>query len=605
MKQKLNTGYSLLGIILCTFLLFCSFRISSAIENTINTEDGCLSCNGTATVISGKNVSCYDGNDGQASIIAAGFTEPIAYEWSNGATSTIIGDLSAGIYTVTVKDANGCTAIESIEITEPEKISVSLLDQSNVFCPGQNSGYIAVNASGGVQGYEFIWSNGANMPTLSFLPPGKYEVTLSDANDCTDVLSVEITEEPDDQPPMAIAAGLSISLDANGKASVTTPMIDGGSFDNCGIDTLFLNKYQFDCDDVGANTILLTVIDKAGHVATDTSVLFVLDNIPPVISCPGNIVIPDGNCKTPVNYTLPTATDNCSNLTLYLLSGLPSGAIGPMGTTEVTWGADDNNGNTVFCTFTVTVESDLKTTTTFTQPDCYGFEDATATSLPSGGAPPYGFEWNDPDNQLTQVANNLKAGIYSVTVTDSLGCIASNSVIILEPDPIQIQVDQMLPEEGNSQNGAISVSVTGGTSGLFTYEWILNGVFFSNQEDISGLSAGKYVLRATDQTLCTVVDTMVLEKLTGTRNFDLERNISVQPNPTAGICYLQFDLPGNPEVRFQLFDVTGRPFGPEQFSVFSGKTFQLDFSKDIPGIYWLRIFVDDKMALKKIVLRND
>ena len=572
----------------------CTFTGCSTVS-----QFGCL---GTATVISGENVSCFGGNTGMATILATGFNDPVSYTWSNGGTGTSIGGLTAGIYSVSVMDASGCTGTEEIEITEPEELSLSLISKTDVACAGQNTGAISVNASGGTSGYFFSWSNGGNTPTITFLPAGVYEVTLSDANNCNTTLSVEIEVEPDNEPPVPIAAGLSISLNTNGQAFITTQMIDGGSFDNCGIDTTFLDVYQFDCNNVGENIILLSPIDNAGNTASDTTVIFVLDNIPPTISCPDNIVVPDGNCETPVNYATPSASDNCNNLTLFLLAGYPSGAIYPAGVTEVTWGADDNNGNTVFCTFSITVESNFVAETSFTEPDCFGFEDGTATVTPSGGVSPYGYEWNDPANQLTQTATGLKAGVYHVTVTDSEGCITVDSVEVTQPDPIVILVDQLTPETGNSMDGAVSVSITGGVGGIFTLEWTHNGTFFSSEEDISGLSAGKYILKVTDQTFCTVIDTITVEKLTKTTEPGHEYHISLQPNPASGQCFLHVGLAHPASVSFQLFDLTGRPLWPEQREQVLDKTFSLDLSDAAPGIYLLRIIVDDKTMVKKLAV---
>ena len=559
-------------------------------------------CIGTTTVISGEHVTCFGGNDGLASLIATGFASPLTYKWSNGGTGATIGNLAAGVYSVTVTDANGCTGMEEIEITEPEELALQLLNQNNVTCAGDNTGAISVNGTGGIPGYTFSWSNGANTPTISFLSAGIYEVTLSDSKNCTTTMSFEIEVSPDTIPPVALASGLSLSLNANGEAFVTTQMLDGGSFDNCHIDTIFLSAYQFGCDDIGENFILLTVVDGAGNSASDTAAVFIVDNVLPVITCPANIVIPDGNCETPVIYETPLATDNCDNVTAFLLAGFPSGGIFPAGTTVITWGADDNNGNTVFCTFSVTVETDFKAVTSFTAPSCFGFKDATATATPNGGIPPYGYEWNDPAHQLTQTATGLAAGVYQVTITDSEGCITVGTIEITEPEPVLITVDQVLPEMSNNMDGAVSITVTGGNGSPFTYEWTYNGAFFSNEEDLTGLSAGTYVLHATDPMFCTATDTIEVEKLTGIFDPYPEDRINLFPNPAAGQSFLRFDLLKTSEVSFQIFDLTGRPLWPEQQEQVLIKTFRLDLTDTAPGIYLLRIRVDEKVMLKKVVV---
>jgi len=108
---------------------------------------------------------------------------------------------------------------------------------------------------------------------------------------------------------------------------------------------------------VGTTVVTWRAIDGAGRSATCTFAVTVTDNTPPTISCPPNIVQnnPPNACNTPVNYTTPTATDNCGVNAVYLLTGLVSGSAFPLGTTAVTWRAADNNGASSACTFTVTV----------------------------------------------------------------------------------------------------------------------------------------------------------------------------------------------------------------------------------------------------------
>ena len=108
----------------------------------------------------------------------------------NGQT---ISSLSPGTYTATATDANNCTQIESITISEPNPIVINI-SQSNILCNGENNGTAGANGSGGSGNISYTWSNGISGANLSNLIAGVYTVTATDANNCTQTESVTISE---------------------------------------------------------------------------------------------------------------------------------------------------------------------------------------------------------------------------------------------------------------------------------------------------------------------------------------------------------------------------------------------------------------------------
>ena len=127
--------------------------------------------------------------------------------------------------------------------------------------------------------------------------------------------------------------------------------------DNCGVDTVTVSPSTFDCSNVGANTVTVTVTDVNGNISTCTAIVTVEDNLAPAVTCPADIIVSNdlGFCDAVVDFT-PTATDNCSGTTI---SSVPaSGSVFPLGTTTVTVTATDAAGNIDVCTFDVTVNDD-------------------------------------------------------------------------------------------------------------------------------------------------------------------------------------------------------------------------------------------------------
>ncbi|MEL6837619.1 MAG: SprB repeat-containing protein, partial [Bacteroidota bacterium] len=154
-----------------------SFTIGEPTELTIdaggtNRED--VDCNGAAT--------------GSIDLLVEGGTAPYTYNWSTGQTSEDVSNLTAGTYDVTVTDANDCTDSASFTITEPTSLSIDVAGTTteDADCNGATTGSIDLVVNGGTPPYTYNWSNGATTQDISNLAAGTYDVTVTDANDCTD-----------------------------------------------------------------------------------------------------------------------------------------------------------------------------------------------------------------------------------------------------------------------------------------------------------------------------------------------------------------------------------------------------------------------------------
>jgi uncharacterized protein (TIGR02145 family) len=128
-----------------------------------------------------KDVTCKGSADGEIDLIIEGGTQPYSFQWSNGATSEDISNLSGGKYSVTVTDANNYEfVIKNINIYEPELLFNIVT--KNVTCNGYNDGEINITIIGGCQPFNFQWSNGETTEDISSLSGGNYSVRVTDAN---------------------------------------------------------------------------------------------------------------------------------------------------------------------------------------------------------------------------------------------------------------------------------------------------------------------------------------------------------------------------------------------------------------------------------------
>ena len=200
-------------------------------------------------------------------------------------------------------------------------------------------------------------------------------------------------------------------------AAVDGLIIDNGSSDNCGIDTIVASQVDFTCADVGDNTVTLTITDVNGNVSMCSTVVTVEDTTPVMItSGPVDIFTGTGpsagNCETVVNYDPVTAgsfvidDDNCfdtSTVTVAQTGGLGAGASFPVGTTVEEYTLTDASGNETVYTFEVTI-----TDTTLPVIDCPG-----DLIVSDGGTGLYTIE-----DYTTSVTDNCSAGADLVVTQD-------------------------------------------------------------------------------------------------------------------------------------------------------------------------------------------
>ncbi|MFD2528027.1 SprB repeat-containing protein, partial [Flavihumibacter stibioxidans] len=148
-------------------------------EKTIEVTQDIQTLTITPTV---TNTTCT-GSTGAVEINVTGGTAPYTYEWNTGATTKDLSNLATGTYTVTVTDANGCTATLDVPVATDD-VTLTITELITVaICTAEN-GAIDVSVEGGTAPYTYSWNTGSTDEDLTNLAPGSYTVTITDANGC-------------------------------------------------------------------------------------------------------------------------------------------------------------------------------------------------------------------------------------------------------------------------------------------------------------------------------------------------------------------------------------------------------------------------------------
>jgi hypothetical protein len=142
------------------------------------------------TIHNSSQTTCFGDNDGWAVVMPSGGTGNYSYLWSNGANTQQISNLAGGLYTVTVSDGSS-TLISQAIITEPTPLSIDIYTENNP-CGEVADGEATATVAGGTPPYTYTWSNGSNLPFISLVEPGYYQLTVTDANGCIDVAGTNI-----------------------------------------------------------------------------------------------------------------------------------------------------------------------------------------------------------------------------------------------------------------------------------------------------------------------------------------------------------------------------------------------------------------------------
>lgn len=447
------------------------------------------------------DVLCFGGSDGSIDVIVTGGVLPYSFQWSNSLglipdTTQSIANKPAETYTIVVTDENSCTATNTAIITQPAAPLTSSLTGTDVLCFGGNDGTADLEVTGGTPPYSYFWSNATSTEDQNALFAGTYDVLVVDFNACETQNSITIN-----QPLAPITSGIAITNvrcfgESNGVADLS---VAGGTppYRYSWVNSDFVLSVTLqDLINFPADTFTVSIMDTNACVLKDTAII----TQPPLleiflvgtdVKCYGDnsgaidLTITGGTTPYAVQWSNGAVTEDLTSI----VSGIYKVTV-----------TDANNCIEIDSIEIIQPDRPLSSVSETINATCFGDNDGRLLIVVDGGTAPYYYLWSN--GNTTRLVEELLAGFYEVTVTDTNGCVLLDTFEVKQPDKIELPAIITDVTCYGFSDGIIDVDVLGGTP-PFRYNWA-NADFNISviTQDLFSIPTDTFTLEVTDSNAC-------------------------------------------------------------------------------------------------------
>ncbi len=552
--------------------------------------------------------------NGSIDITISGGTTPYTYAWSdaNGTlteTTNILSGIGAGTYTVLITDANGCQVQGTYTVTEPDALSVTIQEINSILCNQDASASIQATPAGGIAPYTYQWYNSNNNTTvigtaqlIENLDVGSYYVIVQDANNNT-IQSTTLTITEPDVLIVNLSADFVLCGDGN-DWEIQTSVIGGTApytyLWNTGETTAILSNKL-------AGDYSVTVLDANGCEAQATISLIP----PPTLETSVTTVDPtcfagnDGSINVSVTggtapYTYLWSTSATTNSINNLTSGNYQLTI------------TDAKGCEIIETYTIVDPEQLIIDLGSDVILCVNqsmFLDATITNGTN-------YQWTS-DNGFTStdaIIEVFEAGIYTIVVTDNLGCTATDDITVTNSD-IVISAEFIMSTQVFTNENFVLVNVSEPFPEAVLWEFPPEAQVVNvndNYAEIVFETAGEYdITIVTSLGGCMETQTktvLVLEpedlgNPTNNSNAPMIIDYNIFPNPASGGNFtLTVELREIQPISIKIYGVANNALF--DFKTFEGENnYEISYNLNVPsGVYFVLLETPYVTQLKKVIV---
>jgi len=515
-----------------------------------------LDSNGMATI----SVADVDNGSSVACGAATTSIDVNSFDCSNlGPNNVVLSVTNSNNVTST------CTAIVTVEDNNPPSV---VCQDITVFLDSSGMASITVNdIDNGSTDNCGIASRSIDITDFDCNDVGanNVELTILDINgnssSCIAVVTVEDTEDP-----TAVCRNITISLDANGAATITALDVDNGSSDFCGIASRSIDINTFDCSNLGANTVQLTVTDFSGNSDTCAAIVTVEDASPPVAVCQDITVALDnsGNAFITASQLDGGSSDACGISSIDISNSVFNCT--NIGSNSVTLSVTDTSGNTSSCTAIVTIQDTTPPTVICqditVQLDGSGNPFINASDIDGGTFDACGLGVVSISNNAFTCAN-IGSNSVTLTASDINGNSSSCTATVTVVDTIDPTVTCPPNQEVQATGGVFEVPDYFQTGLAFAIDNCTNPLTIVTQNPAAGteLVVGSYTVSVTvednqgNSSSCNF--SLIVDDILGTDATLLNTEIELYPNPIKNQLTISH---GNiqREAEFYFYDLTGR-----------------------------------------------
>lgn len=565
-----GTGSSATGLTAGTYTCTITDGVGCTAMQTVSIT----SPSAIAITATPSDVLCNGGYSGSINASVTGGTGAYTYLWSNAAMTEDISGVGAGTYTLYVVDANNCVdSLTGITVNQPSALTTSSVN-TNPACNGDATGSSTVTANGGTAGYTYAWlPGGETTSTVSGMSAGTYSCTVTDANGCTTMETMTITD------PAAILVLINApDTICEGNSAVLMASGSGGTGSL---------SYVWQPGNLSGSTVTVSpsstamqyvvITDSLGCTHTDSTLLTVRMS-PSVMlgsdiqQCGGTVVLDAQNAGM-----LYLWNDNSTSQTLnvavsgtYFVSVSDSFGCAGSDTINVTLNANPTlylGADTTQCGGAVVLDAQI-----------------------AGGT----YMWSD--SSTSQTLSATLSGVYWVNVVDTNGCSTADTIVVtINAVPTVTASANTLTACALDADIILTGSPSNGT-------W--SGTSVSGNLFDPSVGAGSYspIYTYTDANGCTGTAgvTIVVSECTGISENSSAALMTLYPNPNSGQFNIVFAADAS-DVIVEITDVEGRIVQTQQLnSVVAGVNNTISMESTANGFYFVKVIANGSSTTQRI-----